>query len=1154
MFQRFLSICGLACLLTATLPAQESRGQIIGRVSDPSGAVIPGATVRAVNTGTNVATATTTSETGDFTLPFLVAGEYDVTVEVQGFKRFERKGIAVRIQDSVSVNVAMQMGSNAESVEVTTESPILESSTASMGQVVDQRRIQDLPVNYNNALMLAQLGPGVTNLSTNNQTQTFTSSTPSNVAINGVSNNDLAFTIDGASNNAGGRSGTGGNIGYTPPSGAISEFKIETAIFDASRGFGSGSSINMSLKSGTNALHGAVYDTFQNPVLNANSFFSNKNGLPKDNNRQQQWGFDVSAPVVFPHLYNGKDKTFWMFGYEGISNSYPKSTGALYTIPTDAQKGGDFSGIPAPIFDPRTTVAVAGGHYQRSQFPGNVIPKNRLDPIALNIINAYVTQKPNVVPKADGTNNYIQAQNQENSYLSTVFRVDENLSERQRFFVRGNFSNLDEPDQLRFNNSAGWIFQRQSRALGVDHVYTFGSSLIVNTRLTFNRYLQGSFPISLGHADLKSLGFSQTFIDRVGSVYAGTPALPYIDVAGGFPALASDAVNQSAGDTYTGATNIYWTHRNHTLQFGGEYRLYRDVNSNLSNAFGRLTYGTTYTTASDTTPAATSGQGLAAFLLGQPTGGQMSIAASYAQQIQAHGWYVQDAWKVSPKLTVNIGLRVEFELPVTERFDRSVAQFDATSINPLNATAKANYAAKPIAQIPAANFQVLGGLTFAGVNGKPHNLYNENWLPLMPRVGIAYQLNAETVIRAGYSIFNDLSREAPNQIGFSQNTALNASPDNGLTYTASTANPFPAQLLQPIGAGAGLLTSAGNSISAFPTELKRAYYQRWQFSIQRQIGKGTLVEAAYVGNRGNRLFVDRQYDPLPAQYLSTSPVRDTALINALGASVANPFYPLLPGTSGLASTNTTVAQLLRPFPEFTGITVTGNQGYSWYHALQTQVQKRFAHGYTVSAGWTWSKFMDAESYLNETDARPERVISSQDRPHRFTSSGIWELPFGKGKRFGAGLAGLPGKLAGGWQAQGIYQFQMGAPLGFGNALIYGPPQSVVLPSDQRTIDQWFNTSIFEKSTALALSRNLITLSSRFSGIRGPGINMLDMSVIKNTTITERIKAQLRAEFINATNHTQFSNPNTTPTSASFGTITGTSQLPRTMQLGLKILF
>jgi hypothetical protein len=1142
ILKRFAYLCSFICMLAMGLSAQESRGQIIGRVSDPSGAVIPGATVRAVDTGTNVVTNATTSETGDFTLPFLVAGDYEVSVEVQGFKRFQRKGIAVRIQDSVSLNVTMQIGSNTESVEVTAELPVLESSTASMGQVVDQRRIQDLPVNYNNALMLAQLGPGVTNLSTNNQTQTFTSSTPSNVSINGVSNNDLAFTIDGASNNAGGRSGTGGNIGYTPPAGAISEFKIETAIFDASRGFGSGSSINMSLKSGNNVLHGEMYDTFQNPVLNANSFFSNKNGLPKDNNRQQQWGFDVSAPVRLPHVYNGKDKTFWMFSYEGISNSYPKSTGALYTIPTDAQKNGDFSGTPAPIFDPKTTVPIAGGHFQRSQFPGNVIPKSRLDPIALNIINTYVTQKPNTVPKSDGTNNYIQAQNQDNSYLSTVFRVDENVSDRQRFFVRGNFSNLDEPDQLRFNDSAGWIFQRQSRALGLDHVYTFGSSLIVNTRLTFNRYLQGSFPISLGRADLKSLGFSQTFIDRVGSVYAGAPALPYIDVSGGFPALASDAVNQSSGDTYTGATNIYWTHRNHTVQFGGEYRLYRDVNSNLSNAFGRLTYGTTYTTASDTTPAATSGQGLAAFLLGQPTGGQMSIAASYAQQIQAHGWYVQDSWKVSPRLTVNLGMRVEFELPVTERYNRSVAQFDALTVNPLNATAKANYANKPIAQIPPANFQVMGGLTFAGVNGKPHNLYNENWMPLMPRLGIAYQLNPATVIRAGYSIFDDLSREAPNQIGFSQNTALNASPDNGLTFAASTYNPFPSPLLQPIGAGAGLLTSAGNGISAFPAELKRQYFQRWQFSIQRQIAHGTSIEIAYVGNRGNRLFVDRQYDPLPAQYLSTSPVRDTALVNALGASVANPFYPLLPGTSGLANTTTNVAQLLRPFPQFTGLTITGNQGYSWYHGLQTQVQKRFAHGYTISGGWTWSKYMDAESYLNETDPRPERVISSQDRTHRFTSSGIWELPFGKGK------------LAGGWQVQGIYQYQVGAPLGFGNATMYASPSSVTLPSDQRTIDRWFNTAVFDKSTANALSRNIITLSSRFSGIRGPGINMLDLSVIKTTTITERIKTQLRGEFINATNHTQFSNPNTTPTSASFATITGTGQLPRTVQLGLKILF
>jgi hypothetical protein len=1147
-----LSILLIASALA--LSAQETRGQILGRVSDPSGAVVPGATIKAINTATNVVTTATTGQTGDFTLPFLVAGEYDLNIAVDGFKAFQRKGIPVRMQDSITLNITLELGNTAESVEVTAEAPIVESSTASMGQVIDQRRIQDLPVNYNNALMLAQLGPGVTNLSTNNQTQTFTSSTPSNVAINGVGNNDLAFTLDGASNNAGGRSGTGGNIGYTPPAGAISEFKIETAIFDASRGFGSGSSINMSLKSGTNVLHGDLYDTFQNPVLNANSFFSNKNNLPKDNNRQQQWGFNVSGPVVVPHVYNGREKTFWMFAYEGIDNSYPKSTGAYYTIPTDAQKTGNFSGIPAPIYDPKSTVAVSGGHFQRAQFPNNTIPQSRVDPIALNIINTYVNQKPNATPKADGTNNFIQAQYQLNNYLSTVFRVDENLSDRQRFFIRGNFSNLDEPDQLRFNDSAGWNFQRQSRAMGLDHVYTFGSSVIMNTRLTFNRYMQGSFPISLGNADLKALGFSQTFIDRVGSVYSGKPALPYIDVNGGFPALASDAVNASSGDTYTAVSNIYWSHRNHTIQFGGEYRLYRDVNSNLSNAFGRLTYGTTYTTASDTTPAATSGQGLAAFLLGQPTGGQMSIAASYAQQIQAHGWYLQDTWKLSPKLTVTIGLRAEFELPVTERYNRSVSQFDATSTNPLAGTALANYAKSPISQVPVSSFQVLGGLKFAGVDGNSRNLYSENWMPLMPRLGIAWQLDQKTVLRAGYSIFDDLSRMSPNQTGFSQNTALNPSLDNGLSFVASTANPFPNALLQPVGAANGLLTSAGNSITAFPTNLQRSYFQRWQLSLQRQVAKGTLVEVGYVGNRGNRLFIDRQYDAVPAQYLSTSPVRDTTLINALSAKVPNPFYPLLPGTSGLANTTTTVDQLLRHYPEFTGVTVQNSQGYSWYHSLQTQVQRRFAQGFTISGGWTWSKFMEATSYRNDTDPMPEKLISSQDRPHRITGSGIWELPFGKGKRFGSAIAGVPGKFIGGWQVQGIYQWQMGSALGFGNALIYAAPQDTALPSDQRTIDHWFNTSLFEKTTANQLSRNILTLSSRFSGIRGPGINMLDFSLVKTTNITERFKTQLRGEFINGLNHTQFSNPNTTPTNANFGVITGTSQLPRTVQLGLKVMF
>jgi hypothetical protein len=1155
--KKLLSVCLVFFAAALTVSAQETRGQILGRVTDPTGAVVAGAKIQALNTATGVVTTATSSVTGDYTLPFLVAGAYDITVELSGFKKFERKDITVQIQGVVTLNIALQLGSVTETMEVKSEAPILESQTSSLGQIVDTRRIQDLPVNYDNALMLASLGPGVTNLSTNNQTQTFTSSTPSSIAIDGVGKQDIAFTLDGAPNNAGNSSSTGGNIAYTPPSGVISEFKIETAIFDASRGFSAGSAISMSLKSGTNALHGQMYEVLQNRDLNANSYFSNLNGLPKDNNHQNQWGFVFNGPVIVPKVYNGKNKTFWMFGYEGISNSYPKSTAALYTIPTTAERGGDLSALLAlgssyQIYDPRTTVPTGTGHFQRSPFPGNIIPQSRLDPIAQNIMKTYLNMSPNTIGKVDGTQNYVQALYQINDFLSTVFRFDENISDKHRLFVRGNYSNLNEPDSIAFNQSSGWTFIRDNRGLGIDDAYVFNSSTILDARATYNRYVQGSNPISFGKANLSSLGFSQAFISEVGSNYAGTPALPNINVSG-LPNLASDSVNMNSGDTYSAGADVTWVHRAHSFKFGGEYRIYRDDVLNMGKAFGSLAYSTNYTVATDTTPAATFGQGFASFLLGQPTSGSFDRNASYAQSFRIGSIYAQDSWKVNSRLTLNIGLRAEFERPPVERYDRTVAQFDATDVNPLSAAATANYAAHPIAQLPASAFKVLGGLTFAGVSGVQRNIYNSNNRPLMPRVGLAYQFDSRTVIRAGYAIFDDLERRTVNQTGFSQTTNLTASVDNGQSYLASTYNPFPGGLLPVLGSSQGLLTSAGNSISAFPNTLKRPYMQRWQLSIQRQIAKDTVVEVAYVGNRGTDLIVTRNYVVTPRQYLSTSPVRDTAVINMLSAAVPNPFYPLLPGTS-LSGSTVATNQLLKAYPEFTGLNIDGNQGYSWYHGLQTQIQKRFSNGYTITGAFTWSKFMEATGYLNDTDATPEKVISSQDRPMRLVTSGIYELPFGRGRKFASGVRGIPGGFISGWQVEGIYQWQVGDAMGFGNVTTFLPISSALLPSSQRNIYQWFNTSAFDTNTADALSNNVRVLSSRFAGIRGPGISMCDLSALKNTRIREGMNLQFRGEFINALNHPQFSDPSTSVTSKAFGTITNTSQLPRTVQLGLKLVF
>jgi hypothetical protein len=324
--------------------------------------------------------------------------------------------------------------------------------------------------------------------------------------------------------------------------------------------------------------------------------------------------------------------------------------------------------------------------------------------------------------------------------------------------------------------------------------------------------------------------------------------------------------------------------------------------------------------------------------------------------------------------------------------------------------------------------------------------------------------------------------------------------------------------------------------------------------VQQEILPQTVVEIAYVGNRGSKIRISRNYDPLPRQYLSPSLARDQAVIDSLTASVANPFYPLLPKTS-LSGTTVARSQLLRPYPQFTSITADDNQGYSWYHSLQTRFEKRFSKGYTFNAAWTWSKFMEAISYRNETDPMPDRVISDQDRTHRFVASGIYELPFGKGKKLAGQAHGLAEAVMGGWQVSATFQGQSGPPLAFGNVIFNGNASDMVLPKSQRTAEQWFNINAgFERNSAKQLSSNIRVFAQRFSFLRGDGQNNWDGAAFKNFKFNERARMQFRAELINLLNHTQFSTPDMGPTSSTFGQVTAASQWPRTVQLGLKLLW
>jgi hypothetical protein len=367
------------------------------------------------------------------------------------------------------------------------------------------------------------------------------------------------------------------------------------------------------------------------------------------------------------------------------------------------------------------------------------------------------------------------------------------------------------------------------------------------------------------------------------------------------------------------------------------------------------------------------------------------------------------------------------------------------------------------------------------------------------------------------------------------------------------ANPFPGGFLQPSGSSAGLATNLGNSISLFPEDTTSSYMQRWQLAVQRQLVSDTVLELSYVGNRGTRMRVGRDLNPVPAQYLSTSPFRDQAAIDFLAVAVTNPFAGLLPKTT---MNNPTIgrSQLLRPYPQYSGLSSTENIGYAWYHSMQVRVDKRFSRGLNATLSYTWSKTMEATSFLNATDTRLEEVISSQDRTHRLAVIWMYELPFGKGKHF-LGSNNLVDKVVGGWQVQGIYTAQSGAALGFGNAIFLGDLHNIPLPKDQRYVNKWFNIDAgFNRVTSQQLGSNIRTFPSRFSGIRADGPNNWDLSVIKNTILSDRAQLQFRAEAINALNHPQFTAPNTTPTSTAFGTVTGEFAWPRVIQFGLKLVF
>jgi hypothetical protein len=1149
---------------TTAAVAQEARGTITGTVIDPSKGVLPGASVTVTNIAMGTDVSLVTNEVGFFEAPYLLSGTYRIAIELTGFKKYVREGVEVRVGDRLELELPLELGGAQEEVTVTADTPLLQTTNGSLGEVVDLRRVAELPTPHGDPFALIGLAAGVSFRGSPRLDRPFEPTHIVGYSMNGTRSNRSDITIDGVPSTS---TANAGEViaSFVPPQDLVQEFKVQTATFDAGFGNTEGGVTNLSLKSGTNDLHGTAYIVKTPASLLANDFFANSTNTPLPDFRYTRWSTTAGGPVILPGVYNGRQRTFFMYGYESIPEARPRNNGTP-SVPTERMRNGDFSELLAlgpqyQIYNPFTRRAIAGGRFQQDPFPGNIIPQELINPVAKALLEFIAM--PRTAGNAAGIGNYQRPDLKEQTeYGSHTVRIDHVLTQKQRMYGRVSWYDRNSNYNNYFDNLAtGEWFRFISRQAAVDHVYTFNATTFLNLRYGYDRFLRGinSNPANHGF-DLTSLGFPASYNAAIPEGIRRFPRLAFAPYQG--TAVGGE---DRPTETQSLIATLNKTKGRHSLRTGMELRRYRETDVFFGNDLtGTFNFDATWTRGpldNSATAPQLIGQSFASFLLGLPSSGSVNRPAEYDERSTTWGFFLQDDWRIGARLTINLGLRYEFETPLTEAQNRSVRGFDFNAVQPMEVAVRA--ALNPTATgVSRDQFMVKGGLTFPGVNGEPEGLYETPKDNVMPRVGFAYELDDNTVVSGGYGMFYGFLGQRRGDVvtsGFSATTSLVPSLDNGLTFIETLSNPFQNGIAEPVGAARGIETFLGQSITFFDSNPLSPRYQRWQIGVQRGIGKNWVAEANYVGNYGSRLQTSRNLNATPLEYLSTSPVRDQATINFLSAQVPNPFFGLMPSTAGAAFRGASIARerLLRPYPHFDAVNTTTNEGYSWYHSGRVGIKRRFSAGYMIAANYTYSRFTQATEFLNAADPEPTEVVSDQDSPHRLSVSGIWELPFGQGRRFGASVHPALAKIIGGWQISGIYAYQSGVPLGFGNLLFTGSLDDIALPGSERTVERWFNVDAgFNKVSAQQLGSNLRTFPLRLSSVRSDPVNNVDLSLIKNTRIVNDAVLQLRFEALNAFNHPLLPNPSTDPLAVAFGSIIASTQVnySRRVQLMAKFLF
>lgn len=1118
-----------ALLLSVAAFAQTA--QITGRVADSSGAVVGGAKVAVVHTDTGVRREIQTNGEGYYAAPLLARGSYSVRVQQAGFKESIRSGVTLDEGQTLRLDFALEVGQVSERIEVTGAAPLLETEGATISTVVTNQRILDMPTVGRNPLQFALLVPGVRAVGSYGDLPV-SAFGGGRASIGGGGASVNSYMVDGiASENF-----TSGSL-QTPLSvDATEEFRLIVRNPSAEYGRTGGGVINLISKAGTNEFHGSAYEFHRNKSLRANDFFSNRAGRTRPPLVFNQWGATFGGPIK-------KDKTFFFFNWEEFKQRTLATT--IRSVPTSLQRNGDFSETRTAanalinVFDPLTTRPdpANAANRLRDQFPGNRIPANRLAAAARGANDYYPA--PNTTGVAiTNANNFFGAASSPldkeiyglrlDHYLTATRRIagrytwDKTLSGIANFY--GNIAEIQTSD-LPLQRHSGFISFSDS----------IRPNLLFDFRTGLNFYLPNRVTRSFGF-DVAKIGFPS----RLNSLMQ-LPSFPRFDMSD-MSSIGADQgdqlVQSNKAFSYTGT--LTWIRGSHTWKFGSDNRVYQ-LNNTQGIAGASFSFSRGFTQGPNpNTAGATSGFGFASYMLGTPSGGTVGVSAPVTETVKNFALYAQDDWKLTPKLTLNLGLRWEVEGGITDRYN-AISNFD------------------PEIRSSIGGVNLRGGMVFPGTGSYSRGHRDVEYTNFQPRLGFAWQALPKTVVRAGYGItylptsgiYVGLART-----GFSLNTPLVSSIDGGFTPNETLANPFPNGKLAPIGSSQGPLSLLGQGISGNRRDILRGYSQQWSITVQRELRGNWLIEGGYMGNRGVKLPGNVSFDYLPAQF--------RALGTQLQQLVDNPFFGVIPSNLALGQRQVTRATLLDTYPQFSGASGYATLADSNYHAATMRIEKRFSQGLSLLVAYTFSKLIDnntgdggnnfSESgdngVRNWDNLRAERSVSVNDLPQRLVISGSYELPFAK-----SGHAAYKA-LFGGWQFNAIASFQSGNVITVGQngtAFGSGKPDAVGNPTlENPTIDRWLNRAAFANSPAFTFGN----VARNLPRTRSDGHNNIDLSLMKTFDIIERVKLQFRAEAFNFTNTPTFGNPAGNIDAGNFGTVTGlaANTNSRAFQLALKLYY